>query len=217
MTLSDFDTLALAQAYTETRDKKQVGSGQARGYLVGIGIWNALRGFQADLTHTLSALSDAVIVTASDASSFFGTDSSTAEGQGNITSIGIFVAAGILTQVQADDFLALAISTVNPFESSTQADFDLAKGVEEVLPIAGTGSQQVFTLSTTTQPPKPINVKVQQRFGANSNDLTEWHDCGSFVGVNYTQQVYKAQIAASPAAYRELRAVSETTVGMSIV
>jgi len=140
MTLSDFATLAEAQAHTEVVDKKQVGSGQARGFFVSSGIWTALRQIQADMAHPLYALADAVIVTASDASSFFGLDTATAEGQGNLAAADTMVAAGIMTEVQKVSLLSLALTPSYPHANATQADFAKAKGImvyKEVTPENG--------------------------------------------------------------------------------
>jgi len=217
MKISGFSTLTEAKEYKEVTDKKQVGSGQARGFLISEGVWTRLRTIQADLSNALSSLADGVIVTASDASSFFGLDTATAEGRGNIASVGVLVSAGILTQTQADTFLGLAITIKTPYADTTQAEFD-ARDIEEVLSVTNPSlAQHILTLSITTQPSNSITVKVQQRFGPNNSDLTIWHDCAQFSGVNFTQQTYKSQITASPAAYRELRAVSDQTIGMSIV
>ena len=217
MNLQDFNTLDEAQAYAQVSDKKQVGSGQARGYLVGIGVWKTLRTIRADLEHPLSDLADAVIITAADASSFFGLDPETAEGQGNIESIGVFVDAGILTPTQADAFLSLALSSTYPHANATQAEFDEAKDVGETIGLNKINSQHVITVSIDTQPLKPTGLKIQQRFGADDNGMTEWHDCGEVRNVYYTQRTYQTMIPASPAAYRELRLVSPLTLGVSIV
>jgi hypothetical protein len=129
MNLQDFITLADAQAYTEIVDKKQVGSGQARGYFVNTGIWTKLKTIQSDITHPLFALADAVIVTASDASSYFGLDVATSEGQGNIAGAQILVDAGVMTAAERDGFLALATKTSKPFANSTQLQFNQAKQI----------------------------------------------------------------------------------------
>lgn len=216
MQLSDFNTLAEAQAYELITDKKQVGSGQARGFFVNNGIWTTLRQVQADIANPLFALADAVIVTASDASSFFGLDTTTAEGAGNLAAADIMVAAGIMTEAQKDTLLALALKSTYPHANATQAEFDEANDTGETIGLAQNNSQHVITVNVTTQPRKPTGLKVQQRFGADDNDVTEWHDCGEVRNVYYTQRTYQTMIPASPAAYRELRLVSPLTLGVEL-
>lgn len=118
--------LATIQAHSETIDKKQVGSGSARGFFVAEGIWTKLKLIQGDITHPLFALADAVVVTASDASSYFGLDLSTAEGQGNIEGANMLTDAGVMTTTQRDAFLDKALKTTFPFAGVTQIDVDEA-------------------------------------------------------------------------------------------
>jgi hypothetical protein len=140
MSLSDFASLAEAQAFELITDKLQVGSGQARGFLVSEGIWTTLRQIQGDITSPFFALADAVIVTASDASSYFGLDTTTAEGAGNLAAANTMVAAGLMTEAQKVSLLALALKTTYPHATATQADFAKAKGLmtyAQVTPING--------------------------------------------------------------------------------
>jgi hypothetical protein len=129
MSLSDFATLADAQVFELITDKKQVGSGQARGFFVSEGVWTTLRQIQADINNPLFALADAVIVTASDASSYFGLDTTTAEGRGNLVAANAMVAAGIMTEAQKVTLLALALKSTYPHAEANQAAFDRAKGL----------------------------------------------------------------------------------------
>lgn len=217
MQLSDFSTLAEAQAYELITDKKQIGSGQARGFFVNNGIWTTLRQIQADIANPLFALADAAIVTASDASSFFGLDPTTAEGLGNLAAADIMVSAGIMTEAQKGALLALALKSTYPHANATQAEFDEAKDAGETIGLSQNNAQHVITVNITTQPLKPTGLKVQQRFGTSVADVTEWHDCGEVRNVYYTQRTYQTMIPASPTAYRELRLVSPLSLGVSIV
>lgn len=221
MNLQDFNTLAEAQAHAQVIDKKQVGSGQARGYLVGIGVWKTLRTLRTSLEHPLSDLADAVIITAADASSFFGLDPETAEGQGNIGSIGIFVDAGILTQTEADGFLGLALSSTYPYATATQAEFDEAKDSGEIVNLPANHSQHAYQINTTNQPLKPTDIMIEHRFGADKENLTDWIEVGSVRGVYYpttmTGSPYKSgQVAASDANVREIRLVCSLTLGIVV-
>jgi hypothetical protein len=217
MNLSAFATLAEARAFELITDKKQVGSGQARGFFVIEGIWTTLRQIQGDITSPLFALADAVIVTASDASSFFGLDTTTAEGAGNLVAAQTMVDATIMTEAQKDTLLALALKSTYPYAEATQADFDEAKDAGEVIGLVQNNSQHLITVNITTQPRKPTSLKIQHRFGSSAADVTEWHDCGTIQNAFYTQRSYYTMIPASPSAYRELRLVSPLTLGVSIV
>jgi hypothetical protein len=124
----EYETLTDYRAAIFTVDKKQIGSGQARGFFVNKGIWTTLRQIQSDISNPLFALADAVIVTASDASSYFGLDPTTAEGQGNLEAAGVMVAATIMTEAQKIELLGLAIKTTYPNANATEQDFQIAKG-----------------------------------------------------------------------------------------
>jgi hypothetical protein len=217
MSLSDFATLAEAQAFELITDKLQVGSGQARGFFVSEGIWTTLRQIQGDITNPLFALADAVIVTASDASSYFGLDTTTAEGRGNLTAAQSMVDAIIMTLAQKTALLALALKSTYPHATATQEDFDEANDAGEVIGLVQNNSQHLITVNITTQPRKPTSLKIQHRFGSSAADVTEWHDCGTIQNAFYTQRSYYTMIPASPSAYRELRLVSPLTLGVSIV
>jgi len=122
-------TLAQVNSYADVLDKKKVGSGQARGYLVNTGIWTQLRTIQADMTNPLFALADAIIVTASDASSFFGMDISTTEGVSNIAGIDILVGASVMTPTQKVEFIAMSVKSTYPLVDTTQTEFDDTKAL----------------------------------------------------------------------------------------
>lgn len=216
MNLSDFNTLAEAQAPVIT-DKKQVGSGQARGFFVSEGIWTTLRQIQADMTNPLFALADAVIVTASDASSFFGLDTATAEGQGNLAAAQTMVDAGIMTEVQKDALLSLALTSTYPHATATQEDFDEAKDAGETITLpAKTGQHKVEGITIDNQPRKLTKLTIQQRFGDTAEDLTEWHDVAS-VSVLYKQSTYSSGIIpAANSLIRELRLISPLSLGVVV-
>ena len=217
MSLSDFNTLAEAQAFELITDKKQIGSGQARGFFVNEGIWTTLRQIQADIANPLFALADAVIVTASDASSFFGLDTATAEGQGNLAAADTMVAAGIMTDTQKVDLLSLALTSSYPHADATQIDFDEAKDAGKTITLPANTGQHKVSLTITTAPRKLTKLTIQQRFGDTAEDLTEWHDVAS-VSVLYKQSTYSSgMIPASDSLIRELRLISPLTLGVSKV
>ena len=217
MSLSDFSTLADAQAFELITDKKQVGSGQARSFFVAEGIWTTLRTIQADIANPLFALADAVIVTASDASSFFGLDTTTSEGLGNLAAAQIMVDAAIMTAIQKDALLALALKSTYPHATATQEDFDEAKDAGETITLqANTGQHKVSNIAIATAPRKLTKLTIQHRFGDTAEDLTEWHDVAS-VSVLYKQSTYSSgMIPASGSLIRELRLISPLSLGVSI-
>lgn len=214
MELKDFDTLEEAQAYELVTDKKQIGSGQARGFFVNNGIWTSLRQIQADITNPLFALADAVIVTASDASSYFGLDTETAEGAGNLVAASTMVAAGIMTEAQKDTLLSLALKSTYPHAPATQTEFDEAKDLGETLLLADNLTQHVVKFKIANAPSKSTSIVIEQQFGDSVEDMTPWHSVGS-VTVQYTQSTYKLMVPACESAIRSLRAVSPLTLGLS--
>lgn len=127
MKLTDFPDLATAQDYPVEDETHQVGSGTARGWFVFTGIWTTLRTIQDDKAHPLYALADAVIATATDASSYFGLDPNKADGVANRGGLATLVSAGVMTQPQADEFIAKSITVTKPFKDVTQTEFDRAQ------------------------------------------------------------------------------------------
>lgn len=128
-------TLADAQAYPVTIDTKQVGSGQARGLFItemGAGdyssmtLWTVFSAAAADINSSLFSLASAIIITASDGSSYFGMDDTKADGIGNRAALDGLVAGGVMTQATADKFIAKTLSTTYPFATATQEEFDAA-------------------------------------------------------------------------------------------
>ena len=175
MQLSEFATLAEAQAFELITDKKQVGSGQARGFFVSNGIWTTLRQIQGDITNPLFALADAVIVTASDASSFFGLDPTTAEGLGNLASAGIMVDAGIMTDAQKDGLLSLALKSTHPFANVTQKEFDDIREPLVWTPcIHSTDPLQVWSVSASPRTDKFKFISTASVAGANAQVRVWW-------------------------------------------
>ena len=117
-------TLEVIRATPIIEDKMKVGSGTARGFFVSNGIWTTLKQAQADTAHPLFALADAIVVTASDASSYFGLDPSTPSGAYNIQGAQLLVDAGVMTAQEKLDFLDLAVRKTYPFAEVTQEEVD---------------------------------------------------------------------------------------------
>jgi hypothetical protein len=196
MNLSDFDTLALAQSHEVTVDKKKVGSGQARGFLVTSGIWKVLRTIQEDKANDLYALADAIIITASDAESFFGLDPDTPEGVANLAGIDILVSAGIMTSDQKDYFLSIPLSIQNPFASETEQSFQIAKGTIQRVPV--TVEQGFCTITTSADTPthKP---QIYRRVTFSNGDYEDIRVAG-FRDVEKASK-YRVQCPSEPDMY----------------
>ncbi|MFT6991866.1 MAG: hypothetical protein ACJASL_003863 [Paraglaciecola sp.] len=182
MSLSDFATLAEAKAEPLIVDKLQVGSGQARGFFVNEGIWTILRQIQSDMGNPLFALADAVIVTASDASSFFGLDTATAEGVGNLAAAKVMVDAGIMTEAQKVKLLDLALKTTYPHANATQADFERAKGLMVYTPAIKQASGFIkLTSSADCESHRPKIFAVVQGINTQVGTAPEISKAGSYL------------------------------------
>ena len=110
--------------YEFVENKLKVGSGAARGYFVSIGAWSKLKAARDDVTNPLSDLADAVLITASDASSWFGLDETKSEGVSNHDGAMALVAGGILTDEQRLAFLEKAKRRTRPFSDVPQFEYD---------------------------------------------------------------------------------------------
>ncbi len=151
-------TLEQIQAVEVVVDKKQVGSGEARAFFVGNGSWGVLKKIQADYDHILFAMADAVVVTASDGSSYFGLDVETPEGVFNRAGADALVAGGILTEDQKLEFLAKSLRTIRPYADATEQSVLEAKlkGVTQ-----STETGYPFFDSTTNYHVKGLSDKVR--------------------------------------------------------
>ena len=206
MKLSDFATLAEAQAYTETKGRL-VSPDMVLSFITSFGLVDGL------ITNPTTNESKAV-----QAAFQFGSEFNLMNG--HPSSISPILDVMIENGLASNDFKAALVAYANPvaypFAGATQAEFDDAKDVGETLLLPANSAQHKSKIVITTQPNKSTNIVIEQRFGPSVDDLTDWHECAAFRGVFYTQQSYTAQIAALPAGIRELRAVSKVTVGMSL-
>lgn len=136
MKLEEFETIEQAKSYEVVTDTKQVGSGQARGFFVneecigdyaGMKLWTLFNIAASDVTNPLFPLASAIVITASDAQSYFGMDVTKADGISNRAGLAGLVALGVMSQETADKFIAKTLSTSYPFSDVTQEEFDAAK------------------------------------------------------------------------------------------
>lgn len=131
-------TLTEIQGYELVVDTKQVGSGQARSFFkktlthpeCSFGVmplWTLFSAAAQDVTHLMFADASTIIITASDAGSFFGMDIEKEDGKSNRDALDDLVAKKIITQVAADGFIAKTLSVSKPFANVNQEEVDAAK------------------------------------------------------------------------------------------
>jgi len=128
MRFKDFSSYEEGKAFKLVLDKKKVGSGQARGWMSSNGLWLKLKLIQADRSHPLFSLADAIIITASDASSFFGVDLETKEGKTTLEGLHILREQGELSDIQREEFLAMSLTEIQPFSHKTRQDWEVERG-----------------------------------------------------------------------------------------
>ncbi len=196
MQLQDFNTLEEAQAYELVEDKKQVGSGQARGFFVTTGIWAALKSIQSNPSHPLFSLADAILITASDASSYFGLDETTAEGMANIGGAQVLVDAEIMTPDQRNEFLNKRYTKIKPFASATQEQLDKAKIVGSTTATSVsygggnhlvTAGKSVIDVDILFDNPVPFDCTISLKVNQKAKNQEVFVDSGSVIS-----QVVKA-------------------------
>jgi len=206
MLLSDFSTLEDAQSHTTTTGKL-ISPDMMLSFITSFGLVDAL------ITTPTTNESKAV-----QAAFQFGSEFNLMNGHPSSIApiLDVMIAGGLASEAFKSTLVSYANPVTHPFADTTQAEFDEAKDAGETLLLPANSSQHKATINITTQPSKPTTITIEHRFGPSVDDLTDWHECGAFRGVFYTQQSYTAQIAAAPTGIRELRAVSKVTVGMSL-
>tara|TARA_B110000902_G_scaffold228824_1_gene269174 strand:+ start:464 stop:1126 length:663 start_codon:yes stop_codon:yes gene_type:complete len=123
----------------------------------------------------------------------------------------------IISQSFVDYCISFANPVTYPYADVTQEDFDEVNDFGEVITAPIIFPQHIMTIKVSNKPRKPVSMKVQQRFGEDNTDLTDWHNVGTILNVEYTQAKYSVQIAKSPAPYRELRIVCPLTLGVEVI
>jgi hypothetical protein len=145
MNLSDFADLQTAQVFELTTDTKQVGPGQARGYFVNTNnMWKRFRDIQDNREHPFYGVADTIIATSLDANSYFGMDETKADGQSNRAALAALLSNNIITQPEADGFIAKTLSTSKPFANTTLAQFNSAKGLFTSQTISYTAGKDII-------------------------------------------------------------------------
>ena len=227
MKLSDFATLANAQAHPVTSYKK-ISVGEASQYFGLSGMLDNLEAESASMTvidlgamsTTVGALCRTILNSAK--TSGFASDPTTDDGANNRGAAQLLLGAGVFTnQSIVDGFWAKGTVVTKPYEFSTQSDFDEAKDAGETITLPSVMGQHSIKVNTTIQPRKPTTLIIEHRFGTDAGNLTGWHKLGSVINIYYPTALRGAyyesgQLPATKAAYRELRLVSPLTLGVGL-
>ncbi|MGJ8680524.1 hypothetical protein [Paraglaciecola sp.] len=220
MKLSDFSTLAEAQAY-ELTTYQDISVGKASQYFGLSGMLDLLETNSSSTTKltigemntTVGALCRTILNSAK--TTGFAADPNEEDGIANRGAAQILVAASVFTQPLVDAFWANSEVKTKPYENATQAEFDEAKDTGHPIALVPNNEQHKAVINIITQPLKPVNVVVQQKLSRDGTNWTEWHDIGAFRNVYYPQRSYEFTVQKSPSEYRELQAISPLTLGMS--
>jgi hypothetical protein len=125
--------------------------------------------------------------------------------------------AGAITEAEAGLLKGYAYDTVTPFERIELPDVLKARGVyAEEIALPENKNRHILTLSISNTLSSITRVQVMQRFGSDMDSLTEWHECASFVGVKYSQSVYRCSVPESQWVVRQLKVVTYENLGMSV-
>jgi len=123
----------------------------------------------------------------------------------------------VVVQAQADVLTGYAYNTVTPFAGIEMPDVLKARGVyAEEIALPDNQARHILTLSISNTLSSITRVQVMQRFGPDIDSLTEWHECASFVGVKYSQSVYRCSVPESQGVIRQLKVVTYENLGMSV-
>tara|TARA_R110000772_G_scaffold144025_2_gene253588 strand:- start:3243 stop:3869 length:627 start_codon:yes stop_codon:yes gene_type:complete len=163
MNLSNFSTLALAKAYSETTYRK-IGGNEASQLLAKTSALDSIEANTDSTTSvevvtgdptTVGALCRTVVRTLNGGQ--FSTDPNTEDGASNRGSSAVLVAVGVLTQAQVDDFYAKAETVRYPLATKTEYDFQVAKGTIAKLALRQTANgdcaiMEVFAICANHPP-----------------------------------------------------------------
>ncbi len=179
-------TLEEVQQAEITVDKKQVGSGQARGFFVDTDIWKSLKLIQSDITHPLFSLADAIIVTASDANSYFGIDPDTAEGMSNRRGAQYLESTKVMTSEQLEEFLGMSVHTEKPYKDITLLQFNQAKKLFTEKFIDSQGKDIKITLLEQCPENCVVTTWTKDDFG--------YDNFGKVCHINTEDRIYKLKL-----------------------
>lgn len=208
--LSEFTTLAEAQAYPETRHVVLNANDMGTIFDKHPGTLTALEAVEND-NETIKIFLNLF----RSGGGRFDFRTNTEDGQQLSGKLDQLIAAGVISQAFADDVIAAANPTSKPYKDITQAEFDYAQ--PEIVALHQNNAKHYLNLNIANDAVTPVTVEVQQRFGPDDSDLTEWHRVSQFSPqVKYKQMTYQGVVSPAPAAYRELRVVSPVTLGLTV-
>lgn len=220
---TNFATLEDAQSYVYAEETHKITSGKAGAWfgaqktMYGVAEGGKSKQLLAlideileNKLHPLYSLMKLIDSTLSK-NSFFGIDPSKPLGVSNLYSLNVLITAGILSQQQADQFLTLSISTSNPYENKTQADWD-SLGSKE-FELQSNTDEHIINFAINESLENQSQVKVMCRYGSG-DDLTPWHELTSRA-VRFKQDTYSVFIPQCQHDTRELKLVSP--VGLTVL
>lgn len=171
-------------------------SGYVLTYLASIGKLSALRAVAANAEHPLHDAADAAIVTLETRDGF---DFS---GVNQVVMLGAFVTAGVLTQAQADEILALGAVSGPEFPGLTLRDVIAVREPtlftqthSNVVAVNGAKNRnQLLIVTLGADLPEPVNLQYQVR-NKFSGEWSEWEG-SSIAGLTNKQSagIYSARL-----------------------
>lgn len=203
--LSDFATLAEAQAYTETTLKpisermiNERGIFALLGMVSGESLLTAIEAtpsIPARVKNWFKPSEQGVDIT----------DPSVQ------TILSGMVAGGVISEAEKDVLVNHGYDVKTPFIDVDQVEFDFNKPEELVLP--SNTAQHIINFNITNSATSLVTVTAMHRYGA-ANDLTPWHSCGATRG-QYKQSPYRIMVPAVEAEVRELKLVTDYQLGLT--
>ena len=152
-------TYAETILHEESVDTKQVGSGQARGFFIRTNVkdspqklWAFFNLLASDPTHEAFDTASGIVVTASDAQSYFGMDDTKADGIANRQGVADLVTADIMDQDTADAFIALTLTITKPFKDVTEPQWDAEKLISTLQGTTSSIASETIYNDATNQP-----------------------------------------------------------------
>jgi hypothetical protein len=207
MLLSDFSTLAEAKAYTTTQPKL-IHRDSMNSLLASAGLYIALKGIALDSANPFQNLIAAFL----DSVEYnFMVGDGTTTGDRQILALDSIIASGgdfgaAIASIKPV-ILAMANPTVNPFETKTAHDFELAKGIFNKVPIT---VESGFCSIITTADIESHNPQIYRKVTFGNGDV-EYIRVAGFSAVS-TAKLYRVQCPSFPNMYMD-NAYSVVTQG----
>lgn len=202
MNLSDFSTLAEAQAHSYIQ-YSGISSSKGSQYFSLMGVLDSIEANQTNDTviqvlpslppTTIGMMCKVIIKTIDKSNDGFVVDPNTQAGVLNRAAGQFFVSEGVMSQVILDGFFAQSESVITPFANSTKHDFDKAKGtINKTLVTVENGYCTITTTADTESHSPQIYREV-----AFSNGDVEYIRVAGFSAVS-TAALYRVQCPSFP-------------------